>query len=148
MDRRGVPFNKVAGFGSDGASVMTGLGKRNWTLIFSTSIVSHSDWPYVLHKQPRESNPEKVPGLDDELVLVLQGFNDTWKGTPWDSWHTNNYPLMAHTFYTMAHTNLKWPIDLCQHGAIGPLTFFLPNHCASTTPPPVASTKKAASLEI
>ena len=27
MDRRGVPFNKVAGFGSDGASVMTGLGK-------------------------------------------------------------------------------------------------------------------------
>ena len=37
---------------------------------------------------------------------------------------TNTYPLMAHTFYTMAHTNLKWPIDLCQHGAIGPLPFF------------------------
>ena len=27
MDLRGVPFNKVAGFGSDGVSVMTGLGK-------------------------------------------------------------------------------------------------------------------------
>ena len=37
---------------------------------------------------------------------------------------TNTYPLMAHTFSTMAHTNLKWPIDLCQHGGIGLLTFF------------------------
>ena len=27
MDRRGVPFNKVSRFGSDGASVMTRLGK-------------------------------------------------------------------------------------------------------------------------
>ena len=74
-----------------------------------------------------DTGQRKLTALFKAPVTVLVSA-DTVK-TNQDSDITNTYPLMDHTFYTMAHTNLKWPIDLCQHGAIGPSTSFLPNHC-------------------